>query len=186
MWGRECFMPGYFKLLKLVAAEFCTLWVLLVFKFYFKYLKIFLHQNHKILPFQLVQIRTLYQYMCVCLFILRANSVHYSNIRSLAIQLRVEWYMFWLTTRKTSGPRFNIKMTSYQYRKSHCGDKTILRPSYLHNGISFTGKTSLYWIGALGAVSIRKMVLPGMAIPMLKIRRPNGRLIFNMEITIRR
>ena len=32
----------------------------------------------------------------------------------------------------------------------------------------------------LGAVSIRKTVLPGMAIPMLKIRRPNGRLIFNM------
>ena len=37
-----------------------------------------------------------------------------------------------------------------------------------------------------GAVSIRKTVLPGMAIPMLKIRRPKGRLIFNMEITIRR
>ena len=33
-----------------------------------------------------------------------------------------------------SGPRFNIK--------------TILRPSYLHNGISYTDKTSLYWIGA--------------------------------------
>ena len=47
----------------------------------------------------------------------------------------------------TPGPRFNIKMTSYQYRKSHCGDKTIRRPSYLHNGISYTGKmTSLYWI----------------------------------------
>ena len=28
--------------------------------------------------------------------------------------------------------------------------KTILRPSYLHNGISYSGKvTSLYWIGAL-------------------------------------
>ena len=41
-------------------------------------------------------------------------------------------------------------MTSYQYRKSHCGNKTILRPSYLHNGISYTGKmSSLYWIGAL-------------------------------------
>ena len=39
---------------------------------------------------------------------------------------------------------------------------------------------------AQGAVSIRKTVLPGMAIPMFKIRRPNGRLIFNMEITIRR
>ena len=38
----------------------------------------------------------------------------------------------------------------------------------------------------LGAVAIRKTVLPGMAIPMLKIRRPNGRLIFNMEITIHR
>ena len=45
--------------------------------------------------------------------------------------------------------RFNIKMTSYQYRKSHCGAKTIWRPSYLHNGISYTGKmTSLYWIRA--------------------------------------
>ena len=41
-----------------------------------------------------------------------------------------------------------------------------------------------YW--QQGAVSIRKTVLPGMAIPMLKIRRPNGRLIFNMEIAIRR
>ena len=40
-------------------------------------------------------------------------------------------------------------MPSYQYRKLHCGDKTILRPSYLHNGISYTGKTtSLYWIRA--------------------------------------
>ena len=37
-----------------------------------------------------------------------------------------------------------------------------------------------------GAVSIRKTVLPDMVIPMLKIRRPNGRLIFNMEIAIRR
>ena len=37
-----------------------------------------------------------------------------------------------------------------------------------------------------GTVSIRKTVLPGMAIPMLKIRRPNGRLIFNMEIAIHR
>ena len=46
---------------------------------------------------------------------------------------------------------FNIKMSSHQYRKSHCGDKTILRPSYLHNGISYSGKmTSLYWIRAQG------------------------------------
>ena len=38
--------------------------------------------------------------------------------------------------------------------------------------------------GSQGAVSIRKTVLPGMAIPMLKIRRPTGRLIFNMGIAI--
>ena len=45
---------------------------------------------------------------------------------------------------------FNTKMSSHQYRKFHCGDKTILRPSYLHDGISYTGKmTSLYWIRAL-------------------------------------
>ena len=47
----------------------------------------------------------------------------------------------------------NIKMSSCQYRKSLCGDKTILRPSYLHNGISYTGKTaSLYWIKALACI----------------------------------
>ena len=52
--------------------------------------------------------------------------------------------------RRRPGGWFNIKMPSYQYRKSHCGDKTILRPSYLHNGISYTSKmASLYWIRAL-------------------------------------
>ena len=49
-----------------------------------------------------------------------------------------------------------------------------------------TDKTSHRCVTELGAVSIRKTVLSGMAIPMLKIRRPNGRLIFNMEIAIRR
>ena len=36
----------------------------------------------------------------------------------------------------TPGPCSNIKMLWYQLKKSHCGDKTILWPSYLHNGIS--------------------------------------------------
>ena len=41
-------------------------------------------------------------------------------------------------------------MSSYQYRKSHCGDKTVVRSSYLHNGIFNTGKmTSLYWISPM-------------------------------------
>ena len=50
----------------------------------------------------------------------------------------------------TTGPWFNIKTPSYQYRKSHCGDKTVVRSSYLHNGVSYTGKmTSLYWTSPL-------------------------------------
>ena len=36
------------------------------------------------------------------------------------------------------------KMAPYQYRKSHCGDIMVVRLSYLHNGISSTGKTMFY------------------------------------------
>ena len=47
------------------------------------------------------------------------------------------------------GSWINIKVPSYQYRKCHRGDKTVVRSSYLQNGISYTGKmTSLYWIRA--------------------------------------
>ena len=50
---------------------------------------------------------------------------------------------------KSQGPDFNIKTSSYQYRKSHCGDKMVVRSSYLHNGIFYTGKmSSLHWIRA--------------------------------------
>ena len=55
------------------------------------------------------------------------------------------WKLARFSVKWSPGGWFNIKMPSYQNRKSHCGDKTILRPSYLHNGISYTGKmTSLY------------------------------------------
>ena len=45
------------------------------------------------------------------------------------------------------GPWFNINLSSCQNRKSHCGDNTVKRSSYLHNGISYnTSKVaSLYW-----------------------------------------
>ena len=56
-----------------------------------------------------------------------------------------------IIVKSSPGPWFNIKLSSYQYRKSDYGDKTILRPSYLHNGVSYTGKmTSLYWIRVQG------------------------------------
>ena len=66
------------------------------------------------------------------------------------------------------GPQININMISYQYRKSHCGDKTILRPSYLHNGISYTGKTTdLYWIRALVLSAKLLPKCPAINYPML-------------------
>ena len=56
--------------------------------------------------------------------------------------------------------RFDEKTTSYQYIKSHCGDKTILRPSHLHNGISYTGKmTCFYWIGTLATIDVLPIFL---------------------------
>ena len=56
-------------------------------------------------------------------------------------------------------PWFNIKMSSYQYSESHCGDKTVVRSSYLHNGISYTGEmASLYWTNSL--ISSRYSVMP--------------------------
>ena len=82
--------------------------------------------------------------------------IYFSNVAIFIIAcidyLNVLFIYIWVQKsgqNEKAGPQFNIKMPSYQYRKSHCGDKTILRPSYLHNGISYTGKmTSLYWIRA--------------------------------------
>ena len=66
-----------------------------------------------------------------------------------------------------SGPRFNIKMSSYQYRKSHCGDKTVVRSSILHNVISYTGKmSSLQWIRAQMLPSVSQT-----SVVQLKIHR---------------
>ena len=45
-----------------------------------------------------------------------------------------------------SGGCLNIKMSSYQYNYSHYKDKTVSRPSNLHNGESvYLERRSLYW-----------------------------------------
>ena len=88
--------------------------------------------------------------------------------------LHNQYHAFWC-----HGPQFNIKMISYQYRKSHCADKTILRPAYLHSGISYTGKMlSLYWIEALVILGARASAGMGYYPPKLdysisSIRRVN-------------
>ena len=78
-----------------------------------------------------------------------------------------------------SGPWFNInlKMSSYQYRKSRYRDKMILQLSYVHNGISYIlvypGKmTSLYWIRPLGTGYV------GLMWACFRVRYPNGFLFF--------
>ena len=68
-----------------------------------------------------------------------------------------------------------------------CTDTALIICFYMVSDVQFKQVKIIFQFERhQGAVSIRKTVLPGMAIPMLKIRRPNGRLIFNMEITIRR
>ena len=47
------------------------------------------------------------------------------------------------------GPQFKMKKQSYQYRKFHCGDKIVIRLSYLYHGICYTCKTSLYQVEAM-------------------------------------
>ena len=44
--------------------------------------------------------------------------------------------------QRRPGPWFSIKMLSYQCRKSHCGDKMVIRSPYLDSGISYAGPGS--------------------------------------------
>ena len=55
--------------------------------------------------------------ICITIWIFSLENIH---LKLLSIKWRV-------------GIGFNKKVPSYQYRKSHCGDKTTLLPSYLHN-----------------------------------------------------
>ena len=67
--------------------------------------------------------------------------------------------------RQIPVPCFNINMLFYRYRKSHFGDKTVVRSSYLHNRISYTGKMAfLYWIRDLDAIYHTYMTITTMKV----------------------
>ena len=89
------------------------------------------------------------------------------------------------TTKKLFSLMSNLH-THYHFKldfqnvDQHTGGKWLI------HGTKRRKDNQLQSLKLQGAVSIRKTVLPGMAIPTLKIRRPDGRLIFNMEIAIRR
>ena len=102
--------------------------------------------------------------------------------------------MFWHEVQKKIQKLYqrksfeNVSKMTDTLSRPECVNTLWPKLNYLHSEecvSKFIWKRWL-WNNSQGAVSIRKTVLPGMAIPMLKIRRPNGRLIFNMEITIRR
>ena len=68
-------------------------------------------------------------------------------------------YFMFSNINAASGPWFSIKM-SYQHGKCHCGDKTVVRPSYLHKGISCSKMTSLYWIKSLEFMTTPYQITP--------------------------
>ena len=49
-----------------------------------------------------------------------------------------------------TGASFNIKMSSYQYKKSHLRNRTILISSNLYNGNCYTGKITFWPLSPLG------------------------------------
>ena len=88
-----------------------------------------------------------------CTFICGTEFI-FGNIKIYNFLFFISYSMYWVEIlphwKQGPGGWCNMQMPSCQYRNSHCGDKTILRPSYLHNGFSYTCKmTSLHWIRAL-------------------------------------
>ena len=72
-------------------------------------------------------------------------TIHPSMLRNYSKWEYIFILVFW---NRFSISRFNewMHMWDYQYRISHCGEKTILWLSYLHSMISYISKmTSLYW-----------------------------------------
>ena len=84
------------------------------------------------------------------------------------------------------GPWFIIKTPSYQYRKSHCGDTTVVRSSYLHNGISNTGEKASFLLnqppGCLKSNSA--ICTPCCIWPDLKGRKSNPKSLYVLKVLI--
>ena len=120
-------------------------------------------------------------YMCVLLWwrIMHYELFNwlYTQIYFLSADALVKWHMF-------PSSYFIMDyggLMGILHLSCYVGDKDFAIMTFKPRNLKVNKRLT---VGFQGAVSIRKTVLPGMAIPMLKIRRPNGRLIFNMEIAI--
>ena len=75
----------------------------------------------------------------------QSRNSHYEN-RNISVQetpAAMIYSDFYISL--ISGPWFNVNISHYQYRKSHCVDKMFIRSFYLHNQISQTAMLSSYW-----------------------------------------
>ena len=84
---------------------------------------------------------------------------HYGNLM-YAFHIISSWHINNIVMPSDSsmengpGGWVTTKIPSDQYRESHFGEKMISRSPYLNNGISHTGKSSLYWIKTLVAFNL--------------------------------
>ena len=119
---------------------------------------------------------TLCHWKCTALYDPK-NSIHYFNANGHEDRFKPAYkllnlWKLWFETQwyKDTGDWINIKMSSYQYRKFHCGDKTVVR--------SYADKmTSLYWIRAQISNWMRVWCLSQPFQTQTKVRglRVNGR-----------
>ena len=61
-----------------------------------------------------------------------SSSIIFFNVTNLGLQQHPPWPNELMKCETLRAP-IQWKISSYQYRKSNCGDNTILRLSYLHN-----------------------------------------------------
>ena len=68
------------------------------------------------------------------------GSQHYRRMRNPHFCVSDKRSMLCASCHSEPGSLFNITMSSYQYRKSHCGDKTVVRSSYFLPWLQNLGK----------------------------------------------
>ena len=103
----------------------------------------------------LIQLSLVYEFWLVCQRLMKSptsGDLHWTKCWKISM-LVFAWGDTWLARKpqlegnifqRDSGP------STYQYRKSHCQDKIVIRSSHVHNGISYTSEmATLFWISPL-------------------------------------
>ena len=84
--------------------------------------------------------------------------IHTFSLRKMHLKISfAKWWPFCLCLDMLMrlGACFNIKIPSYQYDNSYCGDKMIWWPAHLHNGISYMVRWHLHTESGPWSYSVR-------------------------------